>query len=392
MINATYRYIISATYSNNDKDIIELPNGSISHITTNYNYDMNNMPIIYMGFKVNSNLYDILVANRDTAKIILMIKKYDNKGTSRLSHNYIQKEFSYVINTDADYHQPINKLEDDKDKSSDSYVIGTLALIDLESLDNNNILCNNIIKDSNMISIVHKYTSHMNMVIEPFEKNNKIDVLIIPPITSITDLLIFLNKYSCFYRDGYRYFRDFDRTYILSKLGNPVDDKIDKYNTVMINVLDSTDPLSKSTGIDIDNNIKAYIMNVDALDTHMSIDIIRDKKFNSVIGISSTGEIKKVNLEGYDETKKEKVQLQRIFNDNMDYIDELGNSSVMLQITRTEIDSSIITPNKEYIVRNYREFQEYNGRFMLVSKREVFIEQDNEFISTTIIILKKVLL
>ena len=69
---------------------------------------------------------------------------------------------------------------------------------------------------------------------------------------------------------------------------------------------------------------------------------------------------------------------------------EIDSSSVVLQLTRTEIDSSIITPNKEYIVQNYREFQEYNGRFILVSKKEVYIQQENEFVSNTLLVFKKV--
>lgn len=394
MVNATYRYTISAVFVNDD-DIVELPDGSVTSLTTNYDYDANSMPIIYMGFRINSNLYDIMVVNRDTAKIILTVKKYDIKGASYLAHNYIQKEFSYIISTDPDYHQPLNKLYDDNEKSSDSYKFGTMALMDLESIDNNKVLYNDIIKNSNMISIVHKYTHHMNMVIEPFRNNNKIDTLIIPPITSITNLLDFLNKYSCFYNKGYRYFRDFDKTYLLSNEGNPVDDKTDIYSTIMINILDSTDPLTKSVGINIDKDIKAYTMNVDALDTHMDIDIIKNKKYNKIIGISSTGDIKDVLLNEYDENKKEKTLIQRIFNDNMTYVDnmkaEVDSSRVILQITRTELDSSVITPNKEYIIKNYREFQEYNGRFILSSKREIFIPEDTKFISVTIMVFKKVL-
>lgn len=394
MVNATYRYTISAVYVNGD-DIVELPDGSVTSLTTNYDYDINSMPIIYMGFRINSNLYDIMVANRDDAKIILTIKKYDIKGASYLARNYIQKEFSYIISTDPDYHQPLNKLYDDKEKSADSYKFGTMALMDLESIDNNKVLYNDIIKNSNMISVVHKYTHHMNMVIEPFRNNNKIDTLIIPPITSITNLLDFLNKYSCFYNKGYRYFRDFNKTYLLSNEGNPVDDKTDIYSTIMINILDSTDPLTKSVGINIDKGIKAYTMNVDALDTHMDIDIVKNKKYNKIIGISSAGDIKDVLLNEYNENKKEKTLIQRIFNDNMTYVDnmkaEVDSSRVILQITRTELDSSVITPNKEYIIKNYREFQEYNGRFILSSKREVFIPEDTKFISVTIMVFKKVL-
>lgn len=393
MINTSYRYIIKAIYSTEDNRYIEIPQENITYLSSNYDYLQNHMPTLYLGFKVNSELYDEMVINVRTSKIILTVYKYDNSSVNSLRHIYIQKKLDYAIRTDPDYHQSLNNMNEDADVN-ESYKSGTLGLFDSSLLDDNDIFVNGIIKDSNMISIVHKYTKHMNMVIEPFINNNKIDTLIIPPITSITRLLNFLNNYSCFYSKGYRYFRDFDKTYVLSNTGKAVSDGEDVYHTMIINILDTTDPLTKSVGIDIDKSKKTYVMNIDALDTTININITRNKEYNSIVGVTSTGELDKVRLEdSLDE--KERILLQRIPNDNLTYLQnikhEIDSSSVVLQISRTEIDSSIITPNKEYIIRNFKEYSEYNGTFLLISKKEIFIQQDNEFISKTILAFKKVM-
>ena len=395
MINTYYRYKISAVFTYDDV-VIEMPSESIQMLTTNYDYNTYNMPIYYVDFRLNSNLYDMMVLNSETGKIVLTMRKYDNSTVRALNRKIVEQEFSYIMPTDADYHRPLDKLEVANDKSDDSYKVGTMALIGYNNFEENSVLYNDIIKNSNMISIVHKYTSHMNMVIEPFTNNEMIDWIIIPPLTSITNLLKFLNDFQPFYDKGYRYFRDFGKTYLLSNSGNPVPDGNDKYNTVVINILDTSDPVSKSIGIDIDKERKAYVMTVDSLDTHMDIDIVRNKEYNTILGIGNSGQTYTATLNIKGESDKEKLLLYRTFDDedpqykvnNMKT--EIDGSSVVLQLTRTEIDSSIITPNKEYIVQNYREFQEYNGRYILVSKKEVYIQQENEFVSNTLLVFKKV--
>ena len=391
-VNNLYRYEISAIFVNKD-EIHEILQESISAIITNYDYDTNNMPLIYMEFSVKSELYDIMVTNISTAKIILTMKRYDKNTKSGLSKIMMRKEFSYLMQTDPDYHKPLDRLEGSRELNPTSYKKGVIVLIDQELMDNNKVLYNDIIKDSNMISIVHKYTKHMPMVIEPFTNNEDIPVIIIPPIASIKDLLDFLNKFSCFYDEGYRYFRDFDKTYILSNKGNPVQDDSDKYDTFIIKIMDTTSEETKSAGIITDPTQKAYILQVDALDTHVNINIARDKEYNHIIGITSSGEVIKEDLLLSQDNEKEKVLLQRLCNDNIKYIknikSSIDSSSVVIQLSRTEIDSSIITPNKEYIIKNYREYSEYNGRYILSSKKEIYMQQDGEFISNTSLVFRK---
>ena len=392
MVNNLFRYNISALYINGD-EVTEIMPESISSLATVYDYDNKNMPILYMEFNVKADLYDAMVINIETARIILTIKRYDKKAASGLERIFIRKEFSYLMETDPDYHKPLEKLENSREPIETSYKRGIIALMDTESLDNNSVQYNDIFKNSNMISIVHRYTKHMRIIIEPFTYNETIPCLIIPPITSIRALLKFLNECYPFYDKGYRYFRDFDRTYLLSNEGNPVDDNTDMYDTMIIEIMDTTAVETKSSGIYTDPNQKAYVMQVDALDTNVSIDIVRNKEFNAIVGVDTFGDSKTVDLFTNVDDQKEKVLLSRVYN--LRYLEnvkaQIDSGTVVLQLKRTEIDSSIITPNKEYIIKNYREYSEYNGRYILSSKRDIYLQQNNEFISNTILTFRKML-
>lgn len=392
-VNNLYRYEVSLIFVDDDTTH-EILQESISTIITDYKYLENTMPLIYIEMNIKSELYDLMVTKSSTAKIIFTMKRYDKNTFSGLNRKVIQEEFTYLMQTDPDYHKPLDKLESARENNPTSYKKCVIVLISDSLVENNKVLYNDIIYDSNMISIVHKYTKHMPMVIEPFTNNKNIPCLIIPPMTGIHDLLKFLNEFSCFYDEGYRYFRDFDKSYILSNKGNPVQDDSDKYDTVIIEIMDTTDYESKNAGIITDPVRKVYILQVDSLDTHININIARDKEYNHIIGITSSGNVEKKDLLLTDEDIKEKSLLQRIKNDNITYLDNIKNSidggSVVLQISKTEMDTSIFTPNKEYIIKNYREYSEYNGRFLLVSKKDIFLQQDDEFISSGSLIFRKV--
>ena len=78
----------------------------------------------------------------------------------------------------------------------------------------------------------------------------------------------------------------------------------------------------------------------------------------------------------------------------MEYVDylqsKIENSSLLFSVTKTEIDTSLITPNKEYVVRNFPTYSEYNGNYVLSYKKDTFINQNNQFISSVLFGLRKV--
>lgn len=392
MISASYRYRVDAILILND-ETISIQNESIVGITIDSNYDTNNRPIIYITFNIQPRIYDKLVLNSETAYINLRIKKSSN-GNSSINKDYIHDNFTYLIKSDPDYIQSLREKFRLKDKNDeDSYVFGTIALFKKDSLDKIKQIHNTVIKNSNMASIVHKYTHDRRMVISEFQSTKDIDSIIIPPIESLTELIEFLNEFDALYNRKYRYFEDFGVTYLLDSSGKPVH-SVDKYDTVIVDVLDTTDERTKIAGINIDDNSNSYIINVDAQDTTMIIDTAQNIEYDSIIGISSSGDVYKLPLHNSN-GKTNKSLVRRIYNDNTRYIDniknEMDNVSVVLQVTKSEVDGSVFTPNKEYLVNNYKAFKQYNGRVLLSFKKEVLIQQDGKFISSVILGLRKIM-
>lgn len=394
-ISVSYSYKVEAKFVLDGKEETILPEG-ITSIITNYDYDNNNIPILYMGVKLETSLYNKMVINAEKASITLTISRSKNKSQYAVYNTYIKERFTYTMSTNPDYNISLEKESNTKDKIAQNYREGFLALIKIDTTDNNKRIINNIIKNSNMMSVIHKYTSHMKMVMEPIHVDKHFNFLIIPPLDSIAKLLKYLNKQSVFYREGYRYFVDFDKTYLLSAEGNPVDARDGLYSTVIVNVTDPyNSELSNQTGIVTDTTNKAYIFNINANDTIMDVKKSEDKIFNKIMGVDSFGNVRELDLNiPRTEGSSDKIRLERVPSDNMDYLDYLKdnieNTTILFNVTKTEIDSALITPNKEFIVRNYPTFSEYNGRYVLSYKKETLINQNNTFIHSIIFGLRKI--
>ena len=394
-ISVPYSYKVDAKFVLDGKEEPILSE-CITSIITNYDYDNNTIPIIYMGVRLETALYNKMVTNSERATITLNISKTKANSNYSIYTDYIKDTFTYIMSTNPDYNVSLEMQTDTKDKIGANFREGYLSLIQQNTTDNNKKIMNNIIKNSNMTSIIHKYTCHMKMVMEPLHNDKMFNFLIIKPIESISKLLKYLNEQSMFYRGGYRYFVDFDKTYLLSMEGNPVDAKDGLYSTVIINVSDPyKEEIAHQIGNVTDHANKAYIININANNTVTHIKKTEEKIFNKIIGIDSYGNTKELDLNiPRTEGSSDKIRLERVPYDNMEYTDYLKysieNSVIMFSVTKTEIDTSLITPNKEFIVRNYPIFSEYNGRYVLSYKKETFVNLNDHFINSVIFGLRKI--
>lgn len=373
----------------------EIPFESISAITMNCNFDTSNMPAIFVSLNLEYKIYNTIVTNLSTGLFRLTIKKYNRNSISSLQHGDVSGLFTYIIPSNLEYNKNIIGGSD----NNSSYKSGTIALLSLDIINNNRMIINNVIKNSNYISIIHKYTMHMNTIIEPLDNTEIKDRFIIPPISTITGLLEFLNDEKALYNTRYRYFRDFDRTYLLSSSGKAVKDEDNEYSTVLVNVLDPNNSSnSSSSGLDIDKRARAYILNVDANDTSMALDTSSDLQFNKIKSFKYKVDDNVLNLgEQYlnnslREDGNDRDIIMRYSPERLNSIvSSIDSKSVILNIIRSDMDSSILTPNKEYVVKNYEDLKEYDGRYLLSYKKEIMIQQGEDFISSVAFGLRKVM-
>ena len=380
------------------KKYYEIPRNSVKTILISSDYDKNNMPIIYMRIRMSSTLYNQMVLNNDRATISFRLFKFDDKSVSGVVESYIEDNFTYIMPTDPNYNEAMEQYVSGSstayNDNADAYMEGYIALTSLKLVGDNVKLINTIVKDTDIMSIVHKFTSHMNMCIEPFDNRDHIDQMIIPPITTISKLLAYLNDQYCFYKNGYRYFRSFNTTYLLSANGNAVKEGINSFNTIIISICDPLDEKGKSNAIDLDRTNHAYIIYVDAKKTSISVDKFANKQYNSIIGVDTEGNTVQEELRvppTPDST--EKTIITR--TDSLDYIYNIKRAvesvAVILTVSKTEIDSSLFTPNKEYQIKHYSSSREYDGKYILSYKKEVLVQQGEEYIGNILFGLRRIL-
>lgn len=375
------------------------PRNSIRTIIIDDSYDKNTMPIIYIKVRISSVLYNKLVLNANKGTISFRLFKFTRDTKSSIREVYIEDNFTYIMTSDPNYNEAleqfVNNTNTDDTESSDTYMEGFIGLMSLQCIEDNKKLINDIIKDSNLPSIVHKYTNHMNMCIEPFEYVDVIKQHIIPPMTTITSLLKWLNDNFTFYKSGYRYFRDFTTTYLLSMNGRAVSDGTSRFNTIVFSIRDPLDHLGKVNSMELDNTNHAYIIYVDASDTSIHIDRTTNKHYNSILGVDGIGNTVQEHLNLPESPMLlEKVLLERTYPNNIENIystkTAIESASVIVTIRKSEIDSTIFSPNKEYQIKNYSDNREFDGRYLLSYKKEIILRQDDGYIGGVAVGLRKI--
>ena len=182
-----YKVTMSLVLSNG-KEIQMIPE-SIKTVAIDNNYDKYNMPVFFVGLHLNNEMYDTMVANMRTATIIFSIYKYDKNSTNQMDKVYIRDRFIYIMPSDPNYNRQLENISRDPNQTitGTDYKDGYITLIKADILNQNKKIINEILKDTTLLSIIHKNTNHMNMVIEPIiDKEIKI---------SIPSISTFINSY-----------------------------------------------------------------------------------------------------------------------------------------------------------------------------------------------------
>lgn len=383
-----YRYDITMTYYEDKKEHI-FNKKNIHNLLIDYDYENKNRPMIFLSVSIDKNILDHMILNKENGFVVLDISKYKKGYSNRIKEKYIKDKFLYFIDdTGINKTKSIDYAGDESDRE-DKFVIVKIGLMKKETIDNNKVLINDIVQNTTMINIIYKYMNHMNLLIEPLDNNKIMNNFIIPPITTITNFIKYLDKNVNLYNTKYRLFFDHDITYLISSKGNPIKSKKDDMNSFIIYVKDNMTRESKEQGIFIDRLNGRYEINVDSTDVEVYKDKDTVKSTTSVIAVDSEGNTNKVNITDSD---VDKIHVKRITNSNLEYINnEVDNIKdlTILNIVKNELDTSLITINKEYMVKNYEDMRDNDGKYILNRKREIYTREGEEFILTCVLTLSK---
>lgn len=398
-----YRYTVSLKYIHNSKEI-NIDNELINFIYIDSDYlGKKAFPIVYLGIRLPVNIYNDMIENIKNDTVVFTLNKYTTDSKEESSPNIesqiIKGQFLYFFNTtDPNYNQDIEDEVTEDGQNTSGYKSVKIGLASLDILN----YCKNIINDvvsGNMSSIIHDYIGSGNnkVIMQPLDNNKYMNELIIPPLPTLNKLLEYLNSVSSFYNTSYRFFIDLNMTtYLLSNNGIAVETKDSKYSSIIIKVSNSTEiEMYKEPGVEIDIENKCYNLYLNAQNTSTTINVYKDKEVNKIITIDSSGNIKKSLLSNSNNSKGTRTNIFRTFNDNVNEINEIENliesNKVMMNITKEGVDCSIITPEKSINITNYKTYREYDGKYILAGKQEIFVRNDSSnFTCSTILKLLKV--
>ena len=326
-----------------------------------------------------------------------MIFRYDaSNQNDNITKKYFHDRFIYFLGDDISQTAEID-YGNGQEHTREKYKEVTMWLIQQDAVNNNRKVINGIFKNATTNSLILQITDYVgNTVLEPVDYDNKYDQIIIPPTNSIAQYIAFLNNnLSVFYDTGYRFFIDFDMTYIVSSKGKPIQTKNQNIFTVEINVTNIIPDEDSESGMVVDTRNGKYIMDVPLANINFTKNNVTNKMVNKITTIDSSGNVKEKLIEGNDTnvtTMMNKIvnlsnnDQNAINNITADY--ELNN--VFLSITKNDLDASIFTMNKEYIITMDEDHEEYSGRYLLSAVKQFFVKQNEYFVMTTILLFKKI--
>ena len=385
----SYKYNIQLTYMKDDIEI-NLDYKNILTMAIDYNYEKKNMPTLLIRVGIDKSIIDHMISNKNNT-IILSITKFKESNGIHIRKPVIKSEFFYFLDNNMSFTDDIDYGNKENKENKDIYKIISLGLIQKDIVLNNKTLINTVYKDTHLLDIICDVFKEKNLVIEPFVNNDDVKCLIVPPMETVSKFLTYLDDRYTFYNTPYRFFYDFNKTYLLSSSGRGVPVKNEKYNSIFIYVDNTITDKSKFDGMKEDSELKAYMINVDAAAINISVDKATTISYNQIIGVNSEGEYQSVNINSNLDGDRYKVT--RLSNERFDVLDNLKNelesNNIVINIIKGELDSTVFTLNKEYYIKNYNKLADKNGKFLLSAKKEIYIKESEYFNMTTILTLKK---
>ena len=246
-----------------------------------------------------------------------------------------------------------------------------------------------------MNSLILQSTNYLgNMLLEPIRYDTKYDQVIIPPIDSISQYIKYLNdNLGTFYDTSYRFFIDFDTTYIVSSSGNAIRARNQYIYTIVIDIREIDVNVSEEPGAYVDLRAGKYTIGIDASKVEYSKNNVSNKIVNKVTVINSKGDVFEQDITDNKANVTNTInQVMNVSNNDQNTINpivyNIESANVTISIVKNDLDASLFTLNKEYII-NDPVHESYSGKYILLQSQQLFIKQNGSFIMSTVLKFKK---
>lgn len=385
-----YMYEIELSYINEktNKATAFMPE-QIKSIVIDRNYDSLNMPIMFANIALEYRQLDELVKNYKKDTMIIKIYKILT-GDITLKEKFLECKCTYFINDGVNYLEKLAYNEKDK---SDKYTLVTIGLMSLDVINNNKALALGTSISGSTNDIIKMYSKKINLLMEKLDYNETYKNQIVQSVNSISELISYLNSISVLYKTSYRFFMDFDRSYLVSSSNKAVPAAGETMDSVLIIVEDIMKGIREEEGMYINKDKKAYQINVLSTSTDLKKNQVLEKYYTSITGTTTSGDSGKSKLDvNKAQYSSDKENITRISNNNLNMIDniqgDLNSSAVVFAMSKEGLDSSVLNINKKYTVKNFDAHSDVDGEFLLSRKLDIFARDDHGFSLSTSLIFR----
>ena len=394
-----YNYRIVLTYIDSSNVEVEIDSMQLQYILIDKNYDDCNMPVISIFGSIEKNILDDMIRNMDRNIITLGIYKYDSTNQyDNITDKYFHDKFIYIINEDLSKTEKLDNPNGIDSKTGNTqYKEVTLWLIQQDAINHNRQTINGVYHNASMNSLILQSSNYLGKVLlEPINYDTKFNQVIIPPIDSISNYIRYLNdNLGVFYDSPYRFFIDFDATYIVSSSGKPIKARNQYVFTIVIDIKEIDPNVSEEPGAYVDITAGKYTIGIDASKVEYNKNHVTNKLVNKVTVINAKGDVFKSVLDNnHAKVTGDINQVMNISNNDQNVVKpivhDLESSLITLSIVKNDLDASLFTINKEYIIVDPLH-DDYNGRYILTQSKQLFIKQNGTYIMSTVLSFKKVI-
>ena len=393
-----YRYDITLQYLHTDINLATtIKNESLKSLIIDHNYDTNCMPTMYANLRLDKSLVDNMIKHQNDNLMIVALYKYDSNAQEIHKTLCFRKKFIYFLPDNVNRMDPIDYNEiTEEEMKGNTYTSLTLGLLCLDHVNANKHRCEITATNTKQYDVVKYLVSHMkNLIIEPFTYNDRWKQLIIPSnnANSVNKALKFLNNQKVFYSTPYRYYQDYDYTYIISSAGKEIHTPTDRYSSILLAIKDVDNVSANHTGLIINKTTGTYEVHISYANTQVYDNTLINKSKTVLRGITGSGanDASLTNTASYGDSK---IVSMRLDNDNAHMIEnieaKMNSENFLLYFSKNDLDTNLFTLNKRISIHNIDRYREYNGTYLLYRKREVYIREDTSFTLSSMINLKRI--
>ena len=381
--NAQYKYKISAYWIHGNEET-EIESSYISYAFIDRDYDNNNMPIFYMILNLPTTLHNKMMDGQKKDKILMTIKHYNANEKNPADIVDIKGQFYYFMPTNADYNEELAVAEKEQTGIESAYSRVTIGLILPEVInDNRRTINSDIYCDINKATLVYLGLTHVKKLCINNIADKEIPRIAMPTMSSVDDYLEYIDTNFGVYKLGYRYFHDFDVTYLLNESAVYIPNGTKEPKLVCINISSNISDDAITAGMTILDD--SYQIDASSSDCVVLIDKNTTTAVSKIVQVGDkTGSSAVAKL---DEGEKTEYTRDNRSADRIRY--NAKKYEVTIAVTKPYLDDEVFTPNKVYKVLNYDKYRDQDGRYILYRKQTAFENKDGEFVSSTTLNLRK---